>query len=228
MSHIGEVAAQYRIPIDRFIDAAERYCAFIEAWAAEPGQWEPLAFLKAVEPLLAEVAACSARLPADGELFSEEEDHEYELPDLETGVGLPSTPAEAHEAVLQKQRRDEERFPALRGMSLGGVELMEGIETFLGGANVYVALHDPYEGVNRRDPPSEAAVRYHSSLGDDLSSVYDWLKPPLMIWSHGTDAAMFESLWRWRFELDFHAGLHLVDALKPIYWIVHRAQSEDD
>jgi hypothetical protein len=224
-AHISEVAERHREPIERFIEVAERYCALIESWQQDASQFADVRdFLRRVERLLPEIYLRALDLPETHALFAAGDEPEagataaVEPPKEATTTGSSSD-------RLQAQKHAEgERFPGLEGYGAAEVHLIEPVATSPGTLDHYASVFHPYAAAFREGEPKVVG----NLLSDDLGSVYDWLRKPLIVWEHGGDDATFEALWDWRLDLDSHAGDHLVSALRALYWLLHRHPPDDD
>ncbi|MBK9375665.1 MAG: DUF5063 domain-containing protein [Holophagales bacterium] len=75
------------------------------------------------------------------------------------------------------------------------------------GDQAYWMVFDPFE--------DEAPVA--GSIYEDLSSVYEDVAGPLALFDRGDDDALHTAVWLWRFNMESHAGRHLIGALLPLH-----------
>lgn len=85
---------------------------------------------------------------------------------------------------------------------------------FLGKYDVYHMVFDPIFD-------KEAAW---ASLANDLDEIYLDLKKSLQEYDQGSQT---EALWQWRFDMRYHAGMHIVAALQPIHFLIYLHMSPD-
>lgn len=245
-SHIQHVAEQYGEPIGRFIEAAEAYCAVIEAWDADSASFaDREAFIVAVQRALPLVYARALDLPTEDELSEDIEDDDGDQANeglVDSGASIAEgsnstsgdSPTERVDAYNQER---VDKFPVLANYAFGQLELERRLARYLRWDVAYLEVYQPHEHRtwdedaedsldDSRFPraayeaiPQELLAKAASpgNLADDIVAVYDWLKESLLVWSSGGDAAMFDALWRWRFEFEIHAGGHLVAGLKAIH-----------
>jgi len=75
----------------------------------------------------------------------------------------------------------------------------------------YLMIFDPFE---------EAPSPVVGSLSDDLSDIWRDLKEGLLQLDLGTESAVVDAVWAWRFGLEFHWGshhsAHAIDALHAL------------
>ncbi len=74
----------------------------------------------------------------------------------------------------------------------------------------YSAYFDPY------DPDSGTC----HTLDDDLGDIYVDLRPALETYLQGTNCAMVEAVFHWKFQFSTHWGHHLVSALTALHQIM--------
>lgn len=84
------------------------------------------------------------------------------------------------------------------------------IATLLGKLDLYKEVFDPLD--------DEEIVL--SRLSNDLGEIYWDLKSPLVDFDSGDPVRRVLAVWDWRFEFQSHTGRHIVDALRPIFWLV--------
>jgi hypothetical protein len=118
------------------------------------------------------------------------------------------------------------RFPSLIGYDFEfvNVGLYRQFNDYLQEFAYYGSDYDPWDHLAEG---TELQPQSALGLGDDLASIYDWLKRSLLVWQHDSDDAMKESLGRWRFDFDAHSGGHLVNALRAIYYLLHWHQPDE-
>jgi hypothetical protein len=85
----------------------------------------------------------------------------------------------------------------------------ERLSRILAPVSLYWTVFDPYE-----KPDVELA----GSLADDLAGIYLDLCRPLRDFDAGD---IGNAVWAWRFNMKVHAGLHLLQGLHAIHWILH-------
>lgn len=81
------------------------------------------------------------------------------------------------------------------------------LRSLLGEYDSYWEIFDPYED----EPP------VCGSLSDDLSDIYQDLVRPLMEFEEGR---VRTAVWDWKFNINGHAGDHLVDAMRAIHRLI--------
>ena len=85
------------------------------------------------------------------------------------------------------------------------------LSDFLGENNYYNCIFDPIK-------EEEVVV---GSIADDLADIYLDLKRPLLQFRQNTEKAKSNALWQWQFNILHHSGDHILNVLKPIFWINH-------
>lgn len=107
------------------------------------------------------------------------------------------------EALDLPSLQPDDRKPAVVASPL------KALQRYLAPVDMYWTVFDPYER-----PDSELV----GSIADDLADIYLDLRRPLVDFDAG---AVGSAVWAWRFNMQVHAGEHLLQALHAMHWILH-------
>jgi hypothetical protein len=202
VNHVELVAEHHRATLESFARVAQRYCDRIEQWWAFQEESDTCSFVADLERLLAEVYVAATTLPETGDWYYDDDDEE------------------------EDRLRSHREFDVARAVL--EAKLMKSLEAALQPFTYYREVFDPYEGRLYRGQHGPLPDPGFASLGDDLESVYSWLKEGLLLLEQNTAGATFGAAWNWRFGFDIHDGEHLTGALRAIYFIRRRYADEDD
>jgi hypothetical protein len=132
---------------------------------------------------------------------------------------LPELYAHAHRLPLiwADNSRDIDHPVAINDLE---EEARERIAARLGELDEYTFVYDPVDPKDRE--------LHNTSLSVCIADVYADLKAGLAIYRLGSDAAVKQAIFEWRFGLENNWGRHAVEVLLPIHSLIHHHYDEDD
>lgn len=93
-------------------------------------------------------------------------------------------------------------------------DMYQSLKNKIGQFNTYFQVSDPYD-IDDRKP-------MQSIIADDISDIYQDIKPGLQEWENGDANIRLNIIWEWKFGYMTHWGEHATRAYNALYYLLYQ------